>query len=233
MDFKQLQDDVLDYCQELQGSVGFTLTRVKNQINRGYYDFVRRTKCIQTEVTVDTVANQFSYQLDPWFYKIEHVRYIEDASADVLSGSASEIGEVLHPYPGGFASLPKNKEYGNPTWYWVRAADDRTKGEIGTVPIVNTSSYTIKIWLSIFPQSDMSTDATVPRIKEAWQDALVHFAVWKLFDSYSHLNAAYLTKSLNHKQQYFELVVDANENMFIGTDDVYPQVQDSYFDYDI
>ena len=228
MDFKQLQDDTLDEIQELLKKVDVNRAKIKHYLNRGYYDFVRRTKCIQTEAALETVANQVKYDLDAWFFKIEQVRYIDDDYADVAAGTEDEIGKVLKPFPGGWAALPQEKETGTPDFYWWRAAQTRSKGEIGTWPIVDTSGYALKVWLSIFPQSDLSGDTEEPEIKEAFQDALVYYAAWRLFKQYSHLDREYKNKSIELRMYYDEMVRGTDETYFRDIDDELPETIDIY-----
>jgi len=61
MDFSQLQTDALDLLHELQSTGQYSLEKLKHYINRGYYDFVRRTKCYELTMDIVTVADQATY----------------------------------------------------------------------------------------------------------------------------------------------------------------------------
>lgn len=61
MQFSQIQTDALDLLHELSSSAQYSLDKLKHYINRGYYDFVRRTKCYEMSMNVATVADQETY----------------------------------------------------------------------------------------------------------------------------------------------------------------------------
>ena len=229
--FNQLQDDTLDLCQEIAAQTDFTMTKVKRQINRGYYDFVKRTACIQDVIDITTVADQESYTASDaanlaYVYKPWLVRYIEyDEDAGSL---VDERGDVLKPYHGGVSALPDVKYTGTPTHYWTRGVHTRGEFEIGTSPICSSSDRVIRVYAFMFPTADLSSDSDQPLMKEAWQDALVNYAVWKLHLPYVHLNKAWHQKAMEHKYYYEEDVATANENMLTETFDDFSQVVDVY-----
>jgi hypothetical protein len=225
MTFKELQDLTLDNLQELQSIVDVSLTKIKKYINRGYFDFVKKTSCLQSEFTLTggTVANQESYALDDYFYHVEHVRFIED--------STTEYGRILKPFPGGYTHLPKQKQFGVPYYYWVRAVHTRTNAEIGFYPIPGESGNTIKGWVYQFPESDLSANGDIPLIKEAWQDAIYVHALWKLHAAYAHKSNAIRTKANDFKVSYIEMVNDATRNFSeLHSDNVV--TVDAYMGYD-
>jgi hypothetical protein len=224
MTFKNLIDDTLDLCQELQGKPDFTVVRVKRMINRAYYDFARQTRCLRTELNIATVANQESYAINDEVYDFHHLRYVTDSTA--------EYGKILYPYPGGYSKLPRNKGFGEPVYYYIVGIVTRTKSEIGFYPIPDAVEA-VKGWCTIFPGGtsapELTLDAHVPLFKDAWHDALVHYAVWKLFASYSHLNPAINRKSLEFKTFYNSDVQDFQMNNIFGGE--LNQVYDSYAEY--
>lgn len=61
MQFSQMQTDALDLLRELQSTSQYSLAKLKHYINRGYYDFVRRTKSYELTMDVVTVADQETY----------------------------------------------------------------------------------------------------------------------------------------------------------------------------
>lgn len=224
--FKQIQDDVLDLCQELQAQTDFTLKRVKRLINRGQIDFARKTKCIESDVSITTVANQAEYSYSDasdlqYFITIDHVRYIQ---------SASDVGDVLKPYPGGWSALPKTMIYGTPTKYWHRKIFNRQGLKIGTWPIAGTSSLTLKVYGSILPTAEMSADGDYPQIADQYHDALVDYAVWRSFELYSHSNGAWANKAFAHKTLYENLVNElAMDSASVDTEPAV--IQNAYGDY--
>lgn len=228
MTFKQIQDIILENIQEIQKFPDFTLAQVKSVINRGYYDFIRKTGLIEDEVVIETVADSISYALDTYFYKIQQVRYIEDTKANVIANTHSEIGVVLEPWPGGWATLPQQFETGVPSYYWVRGGNTRTKGEIGTWPIAGTSSYAIKVWITRFPTADLTANNDIPEIKDAFHNALVEYGCWKLFTQYSHKDRAFMARAKEHENQYRIFVMECQEESFTETNDQFPTIQDVY-----
>lgn len=226
LDFKDMQDDVLDICQELQGRPDFTIDRVKRMINRGYYGFVKDTDCILDVLSFTTVANQVFYTSSDtanfaYAYKIVSAKYITESS---------EFGKPLIPYPGGHLNLPRNKGYGEPVYYYTQGVSGTNLKKIGTYPIIDVSSETLEVQVCRFPTTDLSSNTDEPAIHNAYRDALVFYAVWRLYHAYSHLNPAFRAKALEHKNLYRELVDDfkfQNNEEDLGGQ----QVTDYYAEY--
>lgn len=216
--FKQLQDATYDMCQELQGITDFSREKVKYYLNRAQQDFVRKTKCLEKYFDFTTVANQEAYALDNTVYKVHTVRYIVTPS--------SEFGQELKPYPGGYYSLPKDRSFGTPYYFWTRYDNTRSSGEFGTYPIVSVASETLRLWCSYYP-ADMSADGDTSAIKEAWHDAMVLHAAWSLHRVYSHKNRSIRLKAKDLQEDYFRDVALAMEELseqrprFYETVDVY------------
>jgi len=215
MTFQVIQHLVWDNCQELQGIADFNQKKVKVYINRGYYDFVRRTKCIADIVDITTVADQHSYTATDaanlaFVYKPYQVRYIEAGNTD--------RGDILK-YKD-FSEIPDVKSAGTPFWYWTRGVMTRGEFEIGTHPVIGETAATLRVYAYMFPLADLSLDADEPLIKEAWQDALVDYATWKLFKVYQHNNREWKEKAREHKFNYMEMVDLANQEMITDSDDV-------------
>ena len=222
--FNQIQDDVLDLCQEIQGQTDFTLKRVKHLINKGYYDFARRAKCIEKTVDITTVANQETYTFADaanlaYIYHIHTVKYIDDST---------KFGVPLSPYPGGYANLPENKIYGTPVYYYTKMANDYAGVTIGTYPICSSSSETIRIVGFSFPQAELSADGDVPHIKPGWRDALTYYTVSRLFRMYEHLNPRWERKANTNWALYMDIVQDSKFNLGIETEDDFPETIDVY-----
>lgn len=226
-DFKDMQDDVLDYCQDLQGETDFTLTRIKRAINRGYRAFVRATDCIPDVFSFTTVANQQYYDSSDvanwaYAYKVIGVKYIEDSG---------EWGRVLYPYPGGYEALPINKQYGRPTHYYILAQDGTTVSQVGTYPIVSASNETLEVRAFRYATADLSNNTDEPAMADEYRDALVHFAVWRLHAAYAHKKREWRAKGLEHRAFYQELVDSYKFNLFendLGGEvvqDIYPDTQ--------
>jgi len=220
--FKEMQDDVLLLCQELQGQTDFNLVVVKRQINRAYHNFCRKTKCLQSEFDLTADGSQ-SYAIDDEIYDFHHLRYSSDFT--------SEYGKYLVPYPGGYSNLPKNTSTGDPTYYWLRGIETRVKSEIGFYPI--PSSGTIRGWCSVLvggeTAAELSADGDVPKFKESWHDALVHYTTWKLFSLYSHRKREWDRKALNSKAFYEADIEDYTFNNSFGGE--LSQVHDVFNDY--
>lgn len=215
MTFKQIQDQVLDFAQELQAIPDFTLAKVKHYINRGYYRFVKDTLCMQSEYTLTFAANTVSYPLEDYFIMVEHVRSNDDTT--------NKIGYPLKPWEGGYARLPENKVYGVPRFYWIRAPHSRTKGELGLWPI-QSSSYTVKVWAYVYPDTELSADGDVPLFKVIWHDALAEYALWQLFTIYSHSNKALAVRAMMHRDSYERLVAECRYEMTAISGDPQPAI---------
>lgn len=211
--FKEIIDLTSDQLQEIMGATDMTMRKIRRYINLGYNDFTRRTKILTDNYDITTVADQESYSLVTGaFLQISHVRYIED--------SDNEYGEPLKMWPGGYAGLPKNKEFGTPERYWHRYHGDNTTVEIGTVPIASTADKTISVFGYKLP-SPMTLDSAVPVIHEAYHEALILYPVWKLCNAYAHKSKAIREKALTARNEYLEMVADAKgDNTAFSMDDI-------------
>jgi len=208
MTFKEIQDLVLDNAQELQSMTDFSLTKVKQYINRAYYDFVRQTRCIELDIDITTVADQEYYTSADaanlaFIYDIYEVRYIDTLSA----GSAAEYGDILLPTP--HKDLRDKWSSGTPDQYWVKNSNSRGSFKIGTYPIIGTSNLKLRVSAYTFPLTDLASNSDEPIIREAWQDALVEHASHKIFKAYSHLKPEYRQRSRDHLAEYQIYVQDA------------------------
>lgn len=225
MDFDTLIDDVLGFTQELQKQVDFTEPRYKKYINQGYYDFVERTACIEDEIDITTVANQFSYDTSDqaniaYVYMINEVRHLE----------TTEVGRILKPYPGGYGGLPEEYTYGRPCNYWTRGMRSKSQStnsakKIGVWPIDSTSSNTIRLHVYRFPKTALSGATDEPEIEEAYAPALAIYAAYKLFNYYSHLKQTWRLKAKDLRSEYEEYVMRYLQNSSVDTNDI------SVFDY--
>lgn len=221
--FKELQDLVQDQLQEVLAATDMTGAKIRKYINLGYNDFCRRTKILSDNYDITTVANQASYSLVTGaFLNISHVRYVED--------STTEYGEPLKLYPGGFAGLPKDKEFGRPYYYWHRYHGDNTTVEIGTVPICSTADETLQVLGFKLPAA-MGLDASVPVIHEAYHEALVLYPVWKMCNAYAHKSKAIREKAREARGEYLEMIADAKgDNTAFSMDDI--ETVDEYDSWD-
>ena len=230
--FLQLQTDSIDLLHELVNQPTYTVAKLKGYINRGNILFARKTKCIEGTTTITTVANQVEYdQSDaaglanlsiPY-----QVRYID----------GTEAGRPLKPYPGGYTNLPKEYSYGDPIYYWVRNVHAATTTapaayqgiRIGTIPIAGTSAKTISVDGFMRP-TVLSADADTPEIQPEWHDALVYYAVSRMFGMFGHLRRAWENKSLLYLKMFDDLVNESNVFMINQSDepiesvDVYHQM---------
>lgn len=180
--FKQMQDDVLDLCQELQRQTDFTLKRVKRMINRGYYDFVKKTDALVGTFSFTTVANQVTYSSSDLtsfahVYKILHVKYLE---------APDEFGRILKPYPGGYTGLPKLQSTGIPDFYYTLGIGTPGVRKIGTYPIIATSSETLEVLAYYSPSTELSADTDESLIEDEFRESFVFYAVSRLFSMYGH-----------------------------------------------
>jgi len=232
MSLINFRDDVFALTQELQNKTDYTETRVDHYINRGVWDFVRRTNCIEDRIDITSVANQFEYSQSDApslgrVYKINEVRWIESG--------VSEVGKPLLPYPGGYGNLPEQYQYGTPGWYWTRGmqSEDISSNNakrIGVWPIDGSSGNTIRLHVFRFPLSDLSSDGDTPEIQEAWYDAVVYFAAYRMFKNYAHEKKQWLDKMIMLKASYMELVQDFNYNAATEGADRHPTIIDVYED---
>jgi hypothetical protein len=223
--FKQLQDDTLDICQDLQKKPDFTLVRVKRMINRGYRNFCKDTNCIEDVLNFTTVANQQYYSSTDtanfaYAYRVIGAKYIT---------TATEFGKPLVRYPGGYSKLPKNMAYGTPVYYYDLGMGSVNQRKIGTYPIIDVVE-TLEVKVNRYPTVDLSAIGDIPVIDDEYHDALVFYAVWRLFHAYSHLNREWRNKAMEHKNLYDELV---NQYKYQTFEDMgeFSQVYDSYGDY--
>jgi len=211
--YKEIQDLVQDQLQEVLAATDMTGAKIRKYINMGYNDFCRRTKILSDNYDITTVADQESYSLVTGaFLHIQHVRYIED--------STTEYGEPLKLYPGGYAGLPQQKEFGIPCFYWTRYHGDNTAVEIGTVPIISTSSETLRVFGYKLPAA-MGLDSSVPVIHEAYHEALVLYPVWKMCNAYAHKSRAIREKAREARDEYLEMVASTNiDSSAFSLDDI-------------
>lgn len=198
MTYKQMQDDVLDLCQELQGRTDFTLKRVKRLINIGYKNFCKDTDALTSLFSITTVANQDTYSssdLANWafVYRVLSVKYVEETS---------EFGKELLPYPGGYAKLPRNKSYGEPDYYYLQDIGATTLRKIGTYPIIAASSETLEIQACHYPLTDLSADTDEPSIEDEYRSAIVYYAAARAMVIYAHSNPAWRTKATDMMSLY-------------------------------
>jgi len=235
MTFSEQQTDALDLLQEVQDHPQYSLTKLKGYINRGNITFARKTKCIEGTVSITTVEEQFEYDKSdaaalanlaiPYL-----VRYVD----------GTENGRHLKPWPGGYTNLPKEYSYGTPYYYWVRnvhaatvtAPTAYTGIRIGTWPICGEDDNVIKID-GFFRPSTLSGDDDESEVQPEWHDAMVYYAVSRIFGMVGHLNKAWASKSLFYMSEFERMVGEANEFMInqsdepIETEDVYYQM-DNY-----
>jgi len=227
--FKNMQDLVIDNCQELQSIPDFTRTKVKAYLNRAYLDFVKRTKCITDTIDITTVADQESYSASDaanlaYVYHVYEVRYIDN-----LSGATpQEFGDKLKPHPGGHAGLPETWDTGTPRHYWLQGANTEDSFEIGTYPICSASNNLIRVFAYMYPTSELTNDSDEPVIGDAYRYALVDYACWKLFKMYGHRGREFKYRYNEHKQEYFEAIQEAYTATFMDSEDDFPVVYNVY-----
>jgi len=213
MTFKEIADLTEDQLQEVLAATDMTSTKIRKYINLGYADFCRRTKLITDNYDITTVADQESYSLVTGaFLNVTHVRYIEDSTTD--------YGDMLRLFPGGYANLPTQKEFGRPCFYWHRYHGDNTAMEIGTVPIISTADETLRVFGYKIPAA-MGLDASVPLIHVAYHEAPMLYAVWKICNAYAHKGREVREKAREARNEYLEMVTDAKiDNSAFSTDDI-------------
>jgi len=213
MTFKQLQDEVLDYCQELQSITDFSITKVKRFINRAQLDFIRQTKCKQLDIDITTVANQVSYTSSDaanlaFAFDVFEVRYDD----------GTEWGNKLTFRD--HVTLPEQYQYGRPYEYWITGNHSKGNFTIGTFPIISVSSNTLRVSAFVYPLVDLSANTDEPVIEDAWQDALPEYAAYRLFKIYSHRDKAFVYRSREHKAEYQNYVEDYNYRAIKQSDEI-------------
>ena len=220
---------------ELVNQPTYSLAKLKGYINRGSYIFARKTKCLEGSVTITTVANQFQYTTTDASNLTKlaipfQVKYVD----------GTEVGRTLKPWPGGYTNLPKEYSYGDPYYYWFRNVHAATIAALspvayqgvsmGTWPIAGTSAKTI--WIDGFMRAaTLSADGDTPEVQPEWHDALVYYAVSRMFGMFGHLRRAWENKSLLYMQMFDVAVREANEFMINQSDEPIEQA-DVYYQMD-
>lgn len=222
MTFLQMQTDAIDLLHELENySSVYTLAKLKQYLNRGSVEFVRKTQCIESTIDITTVADQFEYdesdQSGLQYLQLPYqVRYVD----------GDEVGEKLIPFRGGYTNLPKTKIYGTPSTYWLRNIGGKSRAtipsaftgfRIGTWPICGTSDNTIRIDAYMWPVT-LVGDTHVPEYKDAYHDAPVFYAAYRMFMNASHLRKSWRQKALDNKALFDEIVVTANDELSVQDD---------------
>jgi len=221
MTMGEIKSHILLHIQELQNEPEFNQVRQLKLANRGLIDFARRTKALHKVFTITTVANQEVYDVDNQILKITNVTYVEN--------STNEFGRKLLPWPGGQANLPKTKTFGKPNFYYIVSPFDTAfKRDIGTIPIVSTSSETLNVYAYYTP-AELATDTASPSLQESYHDAIVEFAVWKAFSQFSHKKPEYRQRAQEFMGYYFEKVREAQEEFSTSTDDEFQQTINVYY----
>lgn len=227
MTFSEMQTDVLDILQDWQNHPDYTVTKLKHYINLGNRAFARLTKAIEGTIDITTVSNLFEYTQSnqanlQYLFKPKQVRYIE---------ASSEIGRKLSPYPAGYTNLPKDKQYGTPYFYWFkniagRSIESGSTGAItrqgvsmGTWPIAGTASKTLRVEGFLWPAT-MTDDAHVPEYDEAWHDAPVYWAAFRLLWLFSEKTSATRQKMADCKNMFDQRVIEANSELAINQFDL-------------
>lgn len=221
MTFLEMQNDAIDLIGELSQHSSYSLTKLKSLINRGMYAFVRGTNIIESTIDIDTVANQFEYDSGDestlaYLKKPTQFRYVD---------SSSEVGTPLYPFIGGYNALPKTKQYGTPGEYWIRNIGGKTRSapvsatgvRIGTWPICSTTGKTIRIDGFMWPRT-LSDDDDEPEFVDAYHDAPVYYAAFRMLYNFRHLRPAWGKKAIELKAIFDQYVMDANEEL-IAQDD--------------
>ena len=222
MEFAEMQTDALDLLHELQNHGQYTSDKLKHYINRGSVEFVKRTMCIEAPIDITTVASQFEYtEADAaglaYLLKPIQIRYVD---------SASEVGEPLRMFRGGYTNLPKTKQYGTPSEYWIRNVPGKTRGalpvaftgaRLGTWPICATSAKTLRLDAFLWPVP-LVGDTDIPEYKDAWHDAPVYWAAYRMILNFSHLRKGWHDKALELKAIFDEYVESARRDL-VSQDD--------------
>jgi len=233
MTFLEIQTDALDLLHELQNHPQYTIAKLKGYINRGNFTFVRKTKAIEGTVEITTVANQVEYDesdaaaLATLMIPFQ-VRYVD----------GTEAGESLKPWPGGYPNLPKTYSYGTPSYYWIRnvhaasVTDPATYTgiRVGTWPVCGTDDKTLKID-GFFRPATLVNATAEPEIQAEWHDALVYYAVSRMFGMVSHLQPEWQKKSIFYMSEFERMVSEANEFMAIQSDEPM-EIPDIYYEMD-
>ena len=227
--FKNMQDAVIASLHPaIKSRSNYSLDLVKNHINKGYYEFVRRTKCIEGTVDITTVANQSSYTqsdnssianiMQPY-----EVRYVESGS--------SNVGWPLKPYEGGHANLPRTKVYGIPSHYWIRGGNSYGNFEIGTYPIIDASGGTLRIDAFMWPSSELSNDDDEPEIEEAYREALVDYALYKIYRMFKYIDKSWHELSLTYRADFLQIIAEWHDENYTDDEGELPRIVDVFGDW--
>ena len=229
MTFLEMQTDALDLLQELQNHPQYSVTKLKQYLNRGSVAFVRKTKCIEGTINITTVSDQFEYtETDEAtlvsIYLPYQFRYVV----------GTEVGDILKPYPGGYTNLPKTYQYGTPAFYWIRNLHSKSTTDpattigvrVGTWPIAHVADVTLRIDAFLWPTTMVENTAT-PEYKDAWHDAPVYYAVARFFGTFSHLRPAWREKAATYMNEFERLVAEAHSEMMVQSDEPI-EIEDVY-----
>ena len=185
------------------------------------------------KLSISTVANQMEYteadDSDLQYLALPYqMRYLD----------GDEVGRRLQPWPGGYTNLPKEYSYGTPYYYWfknvhskLRAAPDTHLGlTFGLWPIPSSTGKVIHISGYGRPKT-LSEDAHEPEIQPEWDDALVYYAVSRMYSMVSHLNAAWANKAVFFMSEFERTIGEANEFMINQSDEPI-EIEDIYHQMD-
>lgn len=211
----------------IKAQTEYTTARVQHYVNRGYFDFVRRTKCIEEEIDITTVDAQPYYDVTDkadlaYVYHINEVRYI-------IAGS-TDVGYKLKPFPGGHRLVPRVISTGTPTHYWVQFVNVDNDVRIGTWPVINGTGNTLRLFTYMFPKTLLSANADEPVIKIAYRDALSFYAVSKIYSMFSHINPQWQVQADRYMGLYMDQVEDYKYHMTFDSADEFPQLFASAYD---
>ena len=227
--FKNMQDAVIASLHPaIKSQSNYNLDLVKSHINKGYYEFVRKTKCIEGTVEITTVSDQFSYTqsdnsniakiMQPY-----EVRYIESGSTN--------IGWPLSPFEGGHSNLPRIKVYSIPEYYWIRGGNSYGNFEIGTWPIIDASGGTLKLSAFLWPSAELSADGDEPDIEEAYREALVDYALYKIYRLFQYIDPNWHSLSLIYRGDFLEKLYEWHNENYTDDEGELPSVVDVFGDW--
>lgn len=146
----------------------FPTTLVREWLDEGQIDLVRRSECLVGNTTVNLTANTREYNLATDILRLKHIYYTDGTNYYRLHRSSLDELETYGDFPGETA--------GDPTHYYISMAATPV---IGLYPTPDsTVSNGLKYWYVKRP-TDLTTAANDPNIPEPYHRVIVLYALWR------------------------------------------------------
>lgn len=159
-----IQDQLKGYSTSI-----FPATLVREWMDEGQIDIVRRTGCVTTTGTINVTASTREYSMPSDILKVKHVYYYDGTNYLRLHQTTLDELETYFDFP--------NESAGTPTHYYIKMAGTPT---IGLYPKPDTTvANAISVYYVQRP-STLTTAATNPAIPEPYHRLIALYAMWRL-----------------------------------------------------